>query len=248
MKIKKIKLLSSVCLMCFVYCFSMSFIQPGKKHENLPPEVVIVKPLQNEKFSWNTIVRYNISIADKEDGKSEYDEINIKEVLLEVCYLPDAITAKKYIDKKKTTKEHNGLTMIRRADCFTCHTSKTKLIGPSFDLIAKRYQLNNTSIERLTKNIVNGSKGIWGNTAMPAHKTVKPAEVKQMVNWILKNGGNSDLSFYPGIEGTFKTGKKPLNGSTKKVMVLTASYTDHGDKDSTFKKYGQHSIMLQCAN
>lgn len=249
MKIRKIKFSFAIGLIVFAYCLVTSFVYPGKRANNLPPEVVIVKPLQNEKFSWNTIVRYNISITDKEDGKSAYDEINAKEVLLEVCYLPDAASAKRYMDKKKNAKEHIGLTMIRRSDCFTCHASKSKLIGPSFELIAKRYKLNNSSIERLTKSIVNGSTGIWGSAPMPAHKAIKPNNLKQMVSWILTNGANPNLTFYPGIEGAFKTDKSPVNKSMKKLMVLTASYTDHGDKDSMEnEQYGQHSILLNCAN
>jgi cytochrome c len=249
MKITKIKFLFAIELLAIAYCLITSFVYPVKKNDNLPPEVVIVKPSQNEQFSWNTIIRYNINVSDKEDGKSEYDEINAKEVLLEVCYLPDAATAKKYIDKKKNGNEHRGLSIIRRSDCFTCHASKSKLIGPSFELIAKRYKLNSVSVERLTKNVVNGSKGLWGSTVMPAHKAIRPNEVKKMVAWILTNGANPNLTFYPGMEGAFKTMEKPVNRSTKKVMVLTASYTDHGDKDSMQnRKYGQHSILLNCAN
>ncbi len=249
MKIKKIKFFFAIGYMAFAYCLITSFVYPGKRAKNLPPEVVIVKPSQNEQFSWNTIVRYNISISDKEDGKSAYDEINAKEVLLEVCYLPDVATAKKYIDKKKTGKEHNGLTMIRRSDCFTCHASKSKLIGPSFELIAKRYKLSSTSVERLSKNVLNGGTGLWGSAVMPAHKAIQSKDVKQMVTWILTNGANPNLALYPGTEGAFKTIAKPISRSTKTVMVLTASYTDHGDRDSMQnKKYGQHSILLTCDN
>ncbi|MEJ7587293.1 MAG: hypothetical protein WKI04_06995 [Ferruginibacter sp.] len=226
-----------------------SFIYPGSKLENVPPEVVIVKPSQNDRFFWNTIIQYKIRITDKEDGKSEYEEINAKEVLLEVCYLPDAASAQIYTDKKSNEKENSGLTMIRRSDCFTCHASKSKLIGPSFEMIAKKYKMINSSVERLTKNIINGSTGTWGITAMPAHKAIKADDVKQMVGWILKSGTKPNITFYPGIEGAFKTDIKPVNGSAKMVMVLTASYTDHGDNNSMQNnKYGQYYVSLKPAN
>ena len=37
---------------------------------------------------------YKIKISDKEDGLSEYDEIEAREVLTEICYLPNAEAAK----------------------------------------------------------------------------------------------------------------------------------------------------------
>jgi cytochrome c len=248
MRIIKFKLIFAIGWMAFACCLITSFAYPGKKLKNVPPEVVIVKPSQNDRFFWNTNMQYNIRITDMEDGKSEYDEINAKEVLLEVCYLPDAASAKIYTDKKRNSKENSGLTMIRRSDCFTCHASKSKLIGPSFELIAKKYK-KNSSVERLTKNIINGSTGIWASTAMPAHKAIRVNEVRQMVKWILSNGAVPNITFYPGMEGAFKTEKKPVNGSAKMVMVLTASYTDHGDKDSMQNnKYGQYSISLKPVN
>jgi cytochrome c len=235
--------------MVFACCLITSFVYPYRKLENAPPEVVIVKPLPNDRFFWNSIIQYNIRVTDKEDGKSEYDEINAKEVLLEVCYLPDAASAKIYTDRKTNSKENRGLTMIRRSDCFTCHASKSKLIGPSFELIAKKYQRTNSSVERLTKNIINGSTGIWASAVMPAHKAIKVNDVREMVKWILSNGAMPNITFYPGMAGAFKTGKKPVNGSAKMVMVLTASYTDHGDKDSMQNnKYGQYSISLKPVN
>ena len=248
MRIIKLKLSFAIGLMAFTCCLITSFLLPDMQLENDQPEVVIVKPSQNDHFFWNTIIQYKIRITDKEDGKSEYDEINTREVLLEVCYLPDAASAKIYADKKSNGKENSDLTMIRRLDCFTCHASKSKLIGPSFELIAKRYRMTKATVERLTKNIINGSTGIWASTAMPAHKAVKVNDARQMVKWILSNGANYNITFYPGIEGAFKTDKKPVNGSAKMVMVLTASYTDHGDKDSMQNKYGQYTVSLKPAN
>ena len=108
--------------------------------------------------------------------------------------------------------------------------------------------MTNNSIERLTKNIINGSSGTWGSTAMPAHNDIKVNDAKQIVKWILSNGAVPNITFYPGIEGAFKT-SKPHNGSAKMVMVLTASYTDHGDKDSMQNnKYGQYSVLLKPDN
>ena len=123
------------------------------------------------------------------------------------------------------------------------------MIGPSFELIAKKYPFSKSAVERLTKNVLNGSTGVWGKALMPAHKTVTANEVKQMISWILTNGSNPNLTFYPGIEGAFRTKEKPAKDGGKGIIILTASYTDHGEKTSMQnKKYGQHSILLKPAN
>jgi cytochrome c len=250
MKMMRFKLYGTIVLIGLACLLITSFVSQKKSAENNPPKIIITSPQNGDQFLWNSTIRYNIKITDIEDGLSEYDEINAKEVLLEVYYLPDASKAKQYLaGKAKIVKENIGLTMLKKSDCFTCHASKNKLIGPSFELIAKRYLLNRNSLERLTKNVINGSAGIWGRAPMPAHKTMKTEEVKQMISWILANNSNPNLTFYPGTEGAFRVNEKPANENGKGVIVLTASYTDHGEKGTMQnKKYGQHSILLKPGN
>ena len=244
------KFFCTIVLSALAVCLNTSFAYRQKWFENSPPKITITSPLNDDRFAWNATIRYNIKITDKEDGSSEYDEINAKEVLLEVCYLKDASKVKNYLaGKANMVKEDKGLTLLRNSDCFTCHASKNKLIGPSFELIAKRYPVNKNSLERLTKKVMNGSTGIWGQVAMPAHPAMKTNEVREIISWILTNNSNPNISFYPGIEGAFRTKEKTAKETGKEVLVLTASYTDHGEKTSTQnKKYGQHSILLKAAN
>lgn len=250
MKIIQLKLYGTIALMAFACCVITAFVQPKKKEVNNPPKVTISSPLNDNEFLWNSTIRYRITIADVEDGLSEYGEINTHEVVLEVCYLPDASKAKQYLaGKAKMVKENNGLTMLKKSDCFSCHASKNKLIGPSFELIAKRYPFNKNTIERLSKKIINGSAGTWGKTPMTPHKMLKAAEARQMVRWILANNVNPNLSFYLGTEGAFRVKEKPTYKNSTEVIVLTAAYTDHGEKGSMQnKKYGQHSILLKPVN
>ena len=93
---KQIKLYFTTVLSAFAVCSNTSFTYREKKIENHPPNINITSPQNNDRFSWNATIRYNIKITDNEDGSSEYDEINAKEVLLEVCYLKDASNARSY--------------------------------------------------------------------------------------------------------------------------------------------------------
>jgi cytochrome c len=245
MKIRMTKALIVICFSMPAVCFITSFISPAIKIQNNPPEVLITEPSQNDRFSWNAVIRYNITVKDKEDGNSEFGEIKGNEVLLEARYLPDEASATKYIEKKRNEKENRGLTMIRRSECFSCHASKSKLIGPSFEMISAKYRSVNGAVERLTKSIVNGSSGTWGTAAMPAHSAIDVNDAKEMAGWIIKNGATPGLAYYPGLQGAIKTDQKQDTGAAMKVLVLTASYTDHGDAGSLQDGvYGQHCITL----
>lgn len=247
---KRVQLYFALLLSAFAVFLNISFAYREKKIENSPPKITITSPLDKDHFSWNATIRYSIKIIDNEDGSSEYDEISGKEVLLEVCYLKDASNAKSYLaGKANVVMENKGLRLLKKSDCFTCHASKDKLIGPSFKLIAKRYPFNKYSLDRLTKKVISGSKGTWGTVAMPAHAANTTEEVREMISWILTNNSNPNISFYPGLEGAFLTKEKTLNTTGKEVLVLTASYTDHGEKNSNQNwKYVQHSVLLKAAN
>lgn len=234
----------------FAYCCITAFATPVKRADNNPPKVRITTPLHNDKFKWNSIIRYSINITDKEDGNSAYDEITAREVLLEVYYFPDVLKAEKYLSARASIQQEDaGLSMIKISDCFTCHTAKNKLLGPSFELIARRYPYTEGTVNQLTKSVIYGSSGVWGKLPMPAHQTIKPEEVRKMVSWILKNNKDKNLGYFPGTEGVFRTKEKPVTDDGNGVYVLTASYSDHGEvKSMQNKKYGQHSVLLKNGN
>ena len=106
------KLLFSIVLTSSAfYCFITAFAQADS--ENNPPKVRITT--FNNRFEWNTMVNYTISVSDKEDGTSEYNEIPAGEVLLRVVYLQDSSTIEKYLSDKANNGdiEPAGLSLIK---------------------------------------------------------------------------------------------------------------------------------------
>ena len=215
-------------LMCC--CFGIVFSQQ-KSVENSAPKVTITTPTKNSKLHWNSVVPYSIRVSDPEDGNSEYNEISNNEVLLVIQYLPDSTQVKKYLlDRSKMN--HQPLLWMSTSTCFTCHAAKTKLIGPSYDLVAQRYRGRLNAVDSLAKKIINGSTGTWGDLKMPPHPDLKIEQVKEIVRWILQNNDDPNQNYIAGIEGAFRTKEKPAKES-KGVYVLTASYSDHGAKEYT---------------
>jgi len=222
-----------------------NFAYPSKKNkvqqENHPPLVKIIAPKNNSPFDWNTQMTYTISVSDKEDGESKYEEINPKEVLLKVKYAGDGskITA----ELNKNDDNPPGLAAIRMSNCFNCHNFDSKLIGPSFSEISKRYPATPSNIGLVVKRTKEGSKGVWGKVGMPAHPELTKEEIQSMVEWILKNATNPNVNYYIGTEGTFRI-KQPAGSAQKAAYVLTASYTDHGLKETSKQRLEGHDVVV----
>jgi len=79
--------------------------------ENHLPVVKINLPKNNSAFRSNALVSYDISVSDKEDGESKYQEINSKEVFLEIKYVKDTFGA--IAEIKKIREDAPGLAIIK---------------------------------------------------------------------------------------------------------------------------------------
>jgi hypothetical protein len=73
-----------------------------------------------------------ITVSDKKDGDSKFDEINDREVLLEIR----RVMKSKSTSSKVGTNDP-GLTVIMTSNCINCHNFNSKSIGPSFYEIIK---------------------------------------------------------------------------------------------------------------
>jgi cytochrome c len=242
----KSKLLFLFCCSCiFFFGFSYAYAQRIDKVGNNPPKVQIITPKDGDTFYWNSFIRYSIHVTDTEDGNTEYEEISAKEVFLEVTYLPgDFKLIEKTLREKALNPDPIGLTIIETSTCFNCHAVKTKLTGPSFLEISRRYPHNSATVAKLAKKVIKGSSGVWTNTAMPTNPDLGEERSKQVVQWIFKNAEDPNHNYFAGTEGTFKTKARSENGA-KGSYILTASCVDHrlkGVQRSNLR--GQHTIVL----
>lgn len=81
--------------------------------------------------------------------------------------------------------EATGEILMKKSDCFTCHSMDMKIVGPSFKDIADKYEANEVNIQSLTDKVIHGGSGNWGNVAMQAHNQISSEEAQYMVNYIL---------------------------------------------------------------
>jgi cytochrome c len=79
--------------------------------------------------------------------------------------------------------------LAKKSNCLACHTVATKLVGPSFQDIAKRYASDKSAEARLVDKVKKGGTGAWKHQGitlpMPPNSTVKDADIKTLVKWVL---------------------------------------------------------------
>ncbi|MCX2453114.1 c-type cytochrome [Pedobacter sp. PLR] len=84
-----------------------------------------------------------------------------------------------------STEKHPGETLIAKSDCIGCHNKVTKVIGPTYEEIAAKYTLDDATVELLSKKIIDGGKGVWGEIPMTPHANLSQDDAKEMVRYIL---------------------------------------------------------------
>jgi cytochrome c len=73
-----------------------------------------------------------------------------------------------------------ALALLAKHNCTACHAQNTKVVGPSFVEIAKKYP---GKAEYLAGKIKVGGAGVWGPIPMPA-QSAPDADIKTMANWL----------------------------------------------------------------
>ena len=81
--------------------------------------------------------------------------------------------------------QQNGEKLISGSDCLSCHAANSKVVGPSWKAIAKRYGAQPGSAAKLAARVREGGSGNWGDLAMTPHQDLTDAQCRQMVTWIL---------------------------------------------------------------
>jgi cytochrome c len=208
---------------------------------NHPPTVKIESPANNAVLDMNTPITYQVHVADPEDGDSRYDEINTKEVLLEVAWVKPGARIPPPGAQPLAAGE-TALDIMATNNCFNCHQFNAKSLGPSFFDIAKRYPATAANTDTLIRRIRDGSSGIWpGTERMPSHPELSTAVIRSSVRWILQSAARADRTWFIGTTGILHF---PANHPG--TYILTATYTDHGTKDQlTTRLKGSDRITIQ---
>lgn len=78
-----------------------------------------------------------------------------------------------------------GQQLFEKNDCTTCHAVDHKLVGPSYQDVARKFAGQSDAMQTLVDAIRKGHVGTWGQVPMPPHPNISDTDLKEIVNWIL---------------------------------------------------------------
>ena len=99
--------------------------------------------------------------------------------------VPAAAEAKKKSSRAEVSAG-DGAALMKKSDCFTCHSVKNKIVGPAYIEVAKKYKGDKGAVARLVKKVKEGGTGVWGQVPMAAHPDLKDGDLRAMLQWVLK--------------------------------------------------------------
>jgi len=80
------------------------------------------------------------------------------------------------------------LAIATKAGCTACHAVDKKLVGPSYQDVAKKNKGQADAATKVAEKVRKGGSGVYGPIPMPANDAAKisDADLKAVVAWILK--------------------------------------------------------------
>ena len=76
-----------------------------------------------------------------------------------------------------------ALALTQKYSCVACHGMDSKIVGPSFRDIAKKYTGRSDGVGYLAAKIKSGSAGVWGPIPMPP-QALGEADAKAIAHWL----------------------------------------------------------------
>ena len=78
-----------------------------------------------------------------------------------------------------------NMDLAKKSNCMSCHAVDKKMVGPSYQDVAKKYAGQADAAKTLAAKVKAGGKGVWGQIPMPPNAAVKDADIETLVKWVL---------------------------------------------------------------
>jgi cytochrome c len=78
--------------------------------------------------------------------------------------------------------------LAKKHNCLACHQIDKKSVGPAYKDIAKKYKGQADAVAKLSEKVKKGGSGVWGPVPMAPNPAVSDADLKTLVEWVLKSG------------------------------------------------------------
>ena len=91
-----------------------------------------------------------------------------------------------------SSEDQRAFVVAKQNACLGCHAINKKIVGPSFEAVAQKYQADSNAQAFLKNKIAKGGAGSWGVVPMPANAKLSDAELSLLTAWILRGAPNKN--------------------------------------------------------
>lgn len=191
-------------------------------------------------------IPYSVSVQDKEDGTLG-NGIEASHVVFTADYLAEGFDKVEISQGHKTADENaimmsRGRKLIDAADCKSCHDTDKKSIGPTYRTVSQKYEKTADAVGYLSKKIISGGSGVWGEVAMAAHPDLPQKDAEEMAKYILSLAKEKASARLP-LTGTYVTAV-PKADAGKGSFIFRAAYTDQGANGLPPVR-SEHTVVLR---
>ncbi|MEO3405058.1 ThuA domain-containing protein [Mucilaginibacter sp. CAU 1740] len=184
-------------------------------------------------------VKYSVNVTDGPDTKA----VDPKRIYVGLDYIDGFDKAQTAAQLEQGEPENRGKTIMLTMDCKSCHKEDGKSIGPSFTEVATKYKKDPNAAAKLSQKVIKGGAGVWGETAMSAHPSIKKGDLDQIINWVLSLDKSDQKPSLPA-SGTILPA--PPEKQQSAALVISAKYTDDGGNDIK-KMTGSNIVSLNSS-
>ncbi|MEM6344156.1 MAG: ThuA domain-containing protein [Bacteroidota bacterium] len=186
-------------------------------------------------YNDNQTINYEVMVEDAEDGRLGAG-IDPQAVAVTIDFLERGFDMTNIAQGHEAMAEASaffvGQQLVANSDCRACHQLAEKSVGPSYEAIAAKYEMNDPVVGKLAGKIINGGNGSWGDAMMSAHPQLSTGEAEKMVRYILSlDEAGADIGRLP-VQGPFRF-TEHIGKGTEGTYVMTASYDDQGASGAT---------------
>jgi len=93
-------------------------------------------------------------------------------------------------DVQASSEDQKAYGLAKQNACLGCHAKNKKIVGPSFESVAQKYQADTNAQKFLKNKIAKGGAGSWGVVPMPANAKLSDTELSLLTSWILRGAPN----------------------------------------------------------
>lgn len=209
---------------------------------NEPPVLTLEITGGNRSFYFpDGAIAYRVNVSDHEDGRLADGDIAAEDVQVTVEYVPAGLSPVDLAEVNSLTPgasaQHvRAFGLLAQYNCAACHAVDTRILGPSFHEVAQRYQDRQGAVDFLSQKIITGGSGVWGQTPMPPHPSITPAQGATLAQYVLSLARADAAPQRLPLQGRYApTVRTVPRGEPDQQLepqpgayLLRATYTDRG--------------------